>query len=267
MSFGAHWGLGWGHFTGAYGQFTVAAARAIASNIVRVVFTQEPIILSSIGANDAANLANWTLVRDSNGRALTILAASAVSGGPLAVDITIAGAFVRSTTSYTVTAANLESNALSVLVAPKSATFFGMGVQNARDDLSKPLLDIQNTQVSETAVNGTLSVGSSGDYVLESGLTLVKKLIFRRLTTAQGEFYHLAGTDYGLGLKSKEWYTPGNLIILQSRIEAQVRQETEVEDAQATVVLRENGVLLIRLQVKLLQTDQPFQLSFPVTAA
>jgi len=267
MAWGGTWGLGWGYYSGAYGQFSVAAARAIASNIVRVVFTQEPIILSSVGTTDAANLANWSLVRDSNGRALTLLAAAPVSGGPLSVDFTIAGVFVRSSSTYTVTAANLESNALSVLVAPKSATFFGMGVTNARDDLSKPLLDLQNAQVSETLVNGALHVGSSGDYDLESGLTLVKKLIFRRLTTGPGEFYHLAGTDYGLGLRSKEWYTPGNLIILQSRIEAQVRQETEVEAATARVVLRDNGIINIRLQVKLSQVDQPFQLSFPVTAA
>jgi hypothetical protein len=255
------WGSGWGYFSGDGGVFSVAAARAVASNAVRVAFTQPPMMTGGVSPTDALNLANWTLSVVDGGEVISLLTSRPVAGAPLVVELVIAGRF--DAVDYLVAATNLVSTGGQLLAAPKSATFRGMGSARAAIDETQPLVDILNPQ-TQKAINGSLVVGSNGDYRLESGVQLLKKLIYRRLTTAQGAFYHLAGISYGLGLRSKEFYTPSGLIVLKSNVEGQVRLEPEVGDVRATLTLSAKGALNLALQVKLRTTDQKISFSFPI---
>ena len=105
---------------------------------------------------------------------------------------------------------------------------------------------------------GALQIGADGDYTLQQGAALVRKLIIRRLITRPGEFYHLP--DYGLGLRVKE-PVPGSIITLRGEIERQVELEPEVESALAKVSFSPtNNILTIQLQVVLKATGESFQI-------
>ena len=103
---------------------------------------------------------------------------------------------------------------------------------------------------------GALQIDAGGDYVLQQGTALVRKLVIRRLITRPGDFYHLP--DYGLGLRIKE-PVPGEIITLRGEIERQVELEPDVEAALATLSFSGN-VLTIQVKVVLKTTGEGFEI-------
>lgn len=126
------------------------------------------------------------------------------------------------------------------------------------------LVDVYNQQKDDT-LSGSLVVGSQGDYLNQTGEQLIKKLIYRRLTTPLGAFRHLP--DYGVGLFEKMPYSPADLSQLKLKIEAQVAQEREISAVSASISLSDEGLMLIKMQVRLRSQDQTFSLEFPFTGA
>ena len=102
----------------------------------------------------------------------------------------------------------------------------------------------------------TFKIGRDGDYLLEEGENLVRKLIIRRLITRPGEFFHLP--DYGIGLRIKE-PLPGQIASLKKQIEQQAELEPEVESAVASLSFS-NSILIIQLRVRLLQTGADIEI-------
>ena len=267
MAWGIGWGLGWGAALPST-PFSILRARARTGRSVRVTFTVPPLFVSPAGEHDASNLDNWSLARlDPGGDAPGLLAARAVAGDPQSIELVLVEPYATSELAqYRITGSNLWSAALDPLGDPSSADFLGMPTVVASVRATQPLADLKNPQTSPTRLNGALVVGPSGDYLEESGVSLIKKLIFRRLLTARDEYYHLAGTDYGAGLGPKQIFRPADLIVLRTQLEAQVLREAEVAAVSIDLALTSSGELTVGVRARLRSSDQQLSFQFPVSA-
>ena len=99
------------------------------------------------------------------------------------------------------------------------------------------LRDVSNPQTYlGSPTPSTLQVSSSGDYAEDSGDTLLRKLVIRRLLTRPGGFFHLP--DYGLGFDLKK--PPplaGDVAKLKARIAAQVMLEPEAKGVTVNLIV------------------------------
>lgn len=155
----------------------------------------------------------------------------------------------------------------TLIVEPRSADFLGITDEDKdqlEDRLAKRKVttrDIANPQLPQDVfIAGTLQLDAAGDYKLETGPQLVKKLILRRLMTTPGDFFHLP--DYGIGIRLKEPVPPVDLGRLKTAVEQQVLRETEVQTASATVTLDANGILTVVVRAKLKSTGESIEVGF-----
>ena len=105
-------------------------------------------------------------------------------------------------------------------------------------------------------------INSGGDYELESGQPLLRKLILRRLTTPRGGFFHLP--DYGIGLGVKDLLPDTSLLQLRADIFRQVEREPEVAEADVQLLLGSQNDLTVNVKGRL-SSSGSFSFSFPVT--
>lgn len=244
------WGLGlWGG--GGAGSAHVSFATVVAENAVRVYLSAPVKANSPYAIGDALNPNTWTAMRVAPAQAFTVVAVSAVDPSNQVFDVQTFELFAGQTTTYKVECSGLLDATGAPIVPPRFATFSGVvpqvnppgGVQ-----LDGPV-DLINFPTPRNPLGGTLQINSSGDYTTMQGRELLKKLIYRRLTTQPGEFAHLP--RYGLGVIEKATTTPGALIKLRAEIERQTLLEPEVAQATASVTLSPDGVLLIKVQATL----------------
>lgn len=245
--------------------FSLASARAVGARTLRVTFTHEPLYQSPIGAYDAGNLEHWLLVREDTSRAVPLLGTRQVSGDALSLDLLLAEPFASSAlTLYRVTASHLLSALGQALVDPTSLEVYGMPGVREVASRPQPLLDVFNPQTAGDRINGALQLGTDGDYQLESGTQLLRKLVVRRLLTALGEYYHLADTDYGAGLQPKELLRPSDLVVLRARLELQLLREPEFSKATVSLTLESSGELDVRSVLVMKQSGQQLTVQFPL---
>jgi len=106
---------------------------------------------------------------------------------------------------------------------------------------------------------GTLQLDGAGDYRLETGAALVKKLILRRLISRPRDFFHLP--QYGIGLRVKEPIPAADLGRLKTDIEAQCRMEPEVSDVRATLTQdAARNFLVVRIKATLKKTGESIEI-------
>jgi len=265
------WGINWGG--GAWGGgdedilavgFSVVSAIATSSRTFSVTFTKPPRLQSTLSPNDASNLRNWTLVREDTNEVTTLMTARATVS-PLTVEFVILGTFVSQFVTYVIQARNLLAQDNSILVDPKFAQFLGMPISQVLAVQQRPLQDVWNPQVQGDQINGGLVVGSSGDYLNENGVTLLKKLIVRRIVTARNAFRHLADRDYGAGIQPSELYTQTDLVGLKTALEQQVRLEPEVQAAQIRLTSYPDNRLVVEVSARVRATNQQIVFSVPLT--
>jgi hypothetical protein len=233
----------------------------VSSSQFDVVWSKEPEYVSPITPTSAANVRNFTLVRMDTVEEIPLLSVAPVVGDLVRLRFTRLGAWESDTIVYRVTAADtiLAADG-SPLVAPKAADFYGMpSVVTQRDDL-RPLVDLRNPQSDSKVVNGGLVVTTAGEYQLEQGLPLIRKLIVRRVTSALDSFYHLAGRGYGEGVQPAALYTASDLVLLRASLERAVLKEPEVEVARVSLTLQADGQLRIYVKAKLRRTNQQISL-------
>ena len=160
-----------------------------------------------------------------------------------------------------------------LIVNPRQADFLGILDEDNRSIAAqlakrkKATQDLSNPQLPQESLGffaGTLQVDANGDYRLESGASLLRKLIIRRLMTKPREFFHLPDT-YGLGLRVKEPIPAADLSKLKTAIEKQCQQEREVVSASASVTLDAQGVLTVRVRVVPEKKGDTFEVGFKTT--
>lgn len=264
MSYGTSWGTAWGGSDDLLSGFWVEAAYATSSKSFIVVYSVRPTFLSPIGSGDASNLSNVVLTNLENNATVLLLASRAVPGNINAVEYILLSSFVQHSNGYNVTVANLVGYLGETLVEPKSAMFSTLPATALPIRQRRPLLDLLNPQTSGELINGGLINGSNGDYSKESGVSLMRKLVIRRIITARDAFYHLNGLNYGFGIKPKEFLSATDLIILRTRMAEEVANEPEISLTSISLELANAGILTVHVQALLKQTGQQISLSIPL---
>lgn len=113
-------------------------------------------------------------------------------------------------------------------------------------DLANPFMP--RDAPSANAPLGTFQIDGTGDLANDEGRVNLRKRIFRRATSLQGSFFHLAGYGFAQGLKTL--IRPDDLRRLQSRARAQVLQEPDVQSASVTARAISQNPAIVRLDIK-----------------
>lgn len=249
----------------------IVAAHAISTREVTVSVSNLVQDSSPFLAGDALNPATWTLQRLDNNVFLHVVNVTQV--GTYSYTLLTLEEFGPVTVTHVVGSTTLHDLGGGVINPPRSATFLGIldEVKNTLDDqLAAQKVgarDIANPQLTASPyVSGTLQLGGDGDYQLEKGTPLLKKLILRRLTTTPGDFFHLP--NYGIGLRLKEPPPPGDLGRLKVEIEQQILKEPELSDVQATLLMDPaNGLLIVKVVATEKTTGEKVSAGYQQTAS
>jgi hypothetical protein len=187
--------------------------------------------------DDALNPANWAVVR-SDGKAIPDLLGIEVVD-TTTVRLCFAAAEVRQYEAATVTASEfIAALGGGAYVQTSSASYYGaapklMPMQAAVETVAG-LEDL-----ACDLVTGHLSIMEHGDYALSPSVETLRKLIFRALTTAAGEWAHEPG--FGAGVKNKSLGGPARLQAAASACKAEILALPLVRDALVTVEDRGGG--------------------------
>lgn len=216
-------------------------------------------------AGDALNPSTWTVQRLDSNVFLHVVSVTQQSTytyrllcledfGPVAVTHRVSSSVLKDVTG-------------ALIVTPRNASFLGL-LDETKTSVTKKLAshsssvrDFSNTQIpTSEAYAGVLKLTTAGDYQLESGAPLLKKLIYRRLMSTPGDFFHLPG--YGIGIRNKEPIPASNLGNLKTKIEQQVLREPEVEAVKASLTLDSNGVLTVTVKARMRKTGESIEIGF-----
>ena len=249
------WGTGaWGSSAWGFGvvaELSMTRAYATSARGVRVVLSR------SVNLAIAQDPTTWTVTR-ADGSTVLVEAAMVVSLGD-EVELFLMSKLPAYPETLTVSAPFLRALDGRLISLPVSATFSGVFYQTPQQ--SAQTIDISNPPFgNETAAAGTIHVGSSGDYDEVSGADLLRKLIFRRLMSARGEFFHLP--NYGIGLKLKEPMRTPDLVKLRTEIQMQTLNEPEVDSATVGIAMATSGVLTVTVRAILTKTQAAVTVSF-----
>lgn len=270
------WGLDpWG--LGPYGSIvsisplSLVSAIAISTNEVQVTLTQTPLHESVTAPGDALNPTVWSVQRLGTLDFLNVLSVRVVD--PVTYVITTLQPFGPHSELHRVSSITLLSEFGEPITGSTSADFYGLlgqdlasaviAAQN-RNALTKDIANPPTPVVVPSAAGGTLQISTDGDYKVESGLPLLRKLIIRRLISQKGEFFHLP--DYGVGLAVKGILGAADLIQLRAEIERQVLREPEVAEVNATLILGASNDLTIQIRAKLRATGEQLDVSLSSSA-
>ena len=258
MGFGTRYGMMWGaeYYTSL--SLPLFYAIATSSRSLKVVFGAAPLSGSTSRAGDALSTAVWK-VEQKDGTILPIAYANMVSADVVQLNLILPFTYPQ---ICTVSCPNLLDSTGIYNPEPTSASFLGMPSVASVPDIGDSF-DIANVPSGVTSLDGSLKVGSSGDYVMQSGAELVKKLLWRRLTTRTGAFRHLP--TYGTGIPLQQPVRPQEIVQIKRNIDAQMALEPEVEKASSTVTIDSSGVLAIAVTVKLRGVVDP--ITVPVTGS
>lgn len=244
---------------------SITSAVVVSTHVVRVTLTKDAQDILRSLAGDVRNPKTWKITRSDTSQSFTVLHISKVS--QLVWDIRVLEKFAARYVTHSVSSATLLDAGGSLIDLPRTAQFVGIisaaastpervlaGRRHGIRDLNNP----PGPSGSNT-VGGTLLIGSDGDYQLHDGADFVRKLIFRRLTTMPGAFWHLP--NYGVGLAAKQPLPGGGLLKLKSEVERQLKLEPEISKVSATIRQSGNGLnILIRAQLH----PSGQQVSFPL---
>jgi hypothetical protein len=248
----------------------VVSAVALSTREVLVTLSGAAMDIAPTAPGDALNPDTWTIQRLDTFDFLHVVLVSPTS--PSAYVLTIVEEFGPVTATHRASSSTLLDATGALLVNPRNADFAGIiadtkATQAAQIAERRAIQsDIANPQTP--GPNGgfisALVMDSSGDYMLESGNDLVKKLIVRRLMSSPGDFFHLP--DYGIGFKVKEPVPVSDLTKLQAEVELQVHKEPEVQDVRAVLSVTAqagDNVVMIRLKVKT-RSGNPLDIELPM---
>jgi len=253
------WGTSpWGASAAGTGIHVVSAV-ALSTREVQVVLSGSALAEAKTAPGDALNPETWMVQRLDTFDFLHVVSVRPVS--PEVYVLTIVEEFGPVGATHRVSTATLKDPSGGLCVPPRSADFAGMlaadkADQNAmlerRRAVPRDIANPQSPGPNGGLVSG-LVVSAGGDYELESGTVLVKKLILRRLMSTPGDFPHLP--EYGIGFKVKEPMPAANLVKLKAEIELQVRREPEVQDVTAALYLNPGNVLYVQVRARLRSGD------------
>lgn len=238
------WGLGsWGGTV----PLSIRSALAVTTHTVRVYLTARPREISPTAPGDVLNPETWYVVSDDLLRPRTVMAVSRLNRTTF--ELYTLQDLGNVNDLWRVGSDTLVSAGGSILTVPTYATFRGVHIAPAAVRPVRGGRDLANVQVSTGEAGGTLRMTPGGDYATQAGSELLKKLIWRRITTTPGSFFHL-GESYGTELKLKSLVRENDLLAMQAKLGQQIREEPDVQDVKVEVSLTSSGILTLRVQVQ-----------------
>ena len=216
-------------------------------------------------AGDALNPATWTVQRLDSNEFLHVVAVQQI--GTFTYRLLTLEEFGPVTVNHRASSSTLKDASGALIVTPRNADFLGLldedktSITQRLATSNNAVQDIANPQFpTPNWFAGTLQLNAAGDYKLESGAQLVRKLILRRLISTPGDFFHLPG--YGIGIRVKEPIPASNLGALKAEIEQQCLQEREIETVKASVTLSSTGILTVTIRARLRTTGESLEIGF-----
>jgi hypothetical protein len=216
---------------------------------------------SSVLIGDALNPSTWPLARMDSGQLIPVAAVTQLS--PTSVVLRTLLPLPPFTAQAALNADGLLDSLGNLFASPRLFVFAGLteaaistpALEAASRTISQK--DLQNIPAPDVdgGISGTLAV-MGGDYVNQSGVDLLRKLIIRRIITTPGDFFHIP--NYGVGLRVKEPIPTGDLIKLKTLVATQIRLEPEVDDVVVGVAQNQNQ-LTVTASVRVKATGQRLQ--------
>ena len=252
----AGWGTGaWG--TSYYGfgypsALYIAGAYPSSERTCVVTTSIAPAQVSPINPGDALNPRTWSLVRDDTGKSMLVMAVRVIN--TTTFELYSLDLFPGYGTTCRVSAPQLVQPTGVAIAVPDFADFEGCKAYVVTQSQTS-LVDLKNAPASTNETSGTLQVGTNGDYALEGGVPFLKKLIYRRLVTAPGEFFYLPNT-YGVGVAVKSQVLPSDLVMLQGVVQRQISQEPAFSAVQVQLRIDATQTLYITVNAVLAKTNQ-----------
>lgn len=241
---------------GLGGPLHVVRARALAGQVVRVTFDEEPLHRSQAAEDDGLNPANYllTIVSGSGTAPVAVGVDDALVTGPAiavqgssderALDVHVDRP-MSFELIYRVTARNIKSKIGGPLGFPYAADFRGTVVQRI---VQPPNPFRGRVDFASDPITGGYFVDDSGDVASESDVAGYKKRVFRRLLTPKGAFTVLP--DYGLGLELKKPMSQPRLSAYKLDMVQQIKQEPETASVTPNLSLIGGKVLLAQIKIK-----------------
>jgi hypothetical protein len=242
VSFGlSEWGLSvWGVDPSLY----LESAVALTTHAVLVTVSQPMLMSSPLGTGDALNPATWSVERDDNSFAWTIVGCSRVTDRR--VILYLRTALQSWNRTHVVRTTELRSFSGAFVVSPYELNFRGVLPTTAINEPRVPF-DLASTDINA----GGLRTTEAGGYERVFGNDLIRKMALRRLTTMPGAYFHIPPADFGRDMKVKEVIRASSILALKTAIELEMLKEPDVIGAKASLTMS-NGLLEIRLKI---QTD------------
>ncbi len=248
------------------GSVAIKSALAVATREVDVTTTGPVQDNSPFFAGDALNPSTWQVQRLDSMGFFTVVGVTQV--GNNTYRLALLEELGPASVEHLALSASLRDASGSLIITPRQASFLGIldeatATNEARMATRRNVQrDYANPQTG--LVGGTMVLNAGGDYQMVSGAELVKKLILRRLISAPRDFFHLP--EYGLGFRDKEPLPISDVGRFKVRVEGQVLEEPEVEEARATVTLEPStGVLTVLVRARLKKTGQEIAVSYSPT--
>lgn len=238
----------------------IVSAIATSERSFIVELSKAPGASSTIGTGDALNPQTWTLIRQDTGEEFVILAITPTDQDRC-FEFFVLEKLGSAGVTHRISSSNLVDGNGQLITAPEFFDF--KGVVFVPSTKTRGLVDIANPPVPGVGDSGGWSVDSSGNYELESGIPLYKKLILRRLSTIPGGFFHLP--EYGFGIRLKEPVLTSDLPKLQNAIQRALFEEPEFSSVKVRLTLDTSGVLTITVRVELQSNSQVISMAIPVS--
>ena len=100
---------------------------------------------------------------------------------------------------------------------------------------------------------GVYEITGEGDYAISDEITVLKKIINRDIASLPGAFFHLRSNEFGLGLRVSEPIPTTDLVKLKKEVQRRITSYPEIESAEVTITLRNEGVLIISYKAMTIQ--------------
>jgi len=259
---------------GAGGPISVVRALAVAGQVVRVVFTEDPQRWSPAGTSDALNVANYLFsVTDGAAEApvpvgvdresLAWPAYGVGNGGvPVydeggnflyiqsderGVDVHVDRALVAGVTYRVTVKGALVSAAGGSVGAPYSADFPGVTLiqETRRPERRQDLTDFWNREGRWVLDGGDISPEPPQAEVSDVG---IRKRALRRLGTRKASFSWLP--DYGLAIPLKGLATTAKMSQLRDEARPQLLREPEARAVETSVSVTGGGLTTVDARIK-----------------
>jgi hypothetical protein len=240
---------------GGGGDFHVVRALAVGGQLLRVVFSAEPMRASTAGLNDSRNASNYEVqITSGTGHALQSIAvkpdmivapAFGVDTGEYACDLQLDRPMVVGM-SYSVTVStSVSSKDGHFLGWPYAATCVGAARPKRTRQIRRK---IGLVDLASDPFTGGIMVDSSGDWASHEGLPGTRKRVWRCVLTGKAKFSWLQN----LGLKY-DIKLPGTISVLgnlRTDIRQQLAQQPDIKASQSGASMDSQGFLSISVKAQ-----------------